>query len=60
MEALRSTGTLRSYRTRLMRLTPMLFYLYVVNFLDRVNLSYAIDAGMFQDIAPPHHQLLHL
>ncbi len=53
MEALRSTGTLRSYRTRLMRLTPMLFYLYVVNFLDRVNLSYAIDAGMFQDIGAP-------
>jgi len=26
----------------------MLFFLYIVNFLDRVNISYAIDAGMFQ------------
>ncbi|ACR42885.1 MFS transporter [Saccharolobus islandicus] len=33
---------------RYVRLLPMLFFLYIVNFLDRVNISYAIDAGMFQ------------
>ncbi|ARM75565.1 MFS transporter [Acidianus manzaensis] len=33
---------------RLIRLLPILFFLYLVNFLDRVNISYAIDAGMFQ------------
>ncbi|WP_048059527.1 MFS transporter [Picrophilus oshimae] len=48
-----SIKVLSSYRKRLIRLTPMLFFLYVVNFLDRVNLSYAIDAGMFQDIGAP-------
>ncbi len=39
-----------SLKKRYIRIAPVLFFLYVVNFLDRVNLSYAIEAGMFQDI----------
>ncbi len=39
-----------SLKKRYIRIAPILFFLYVVNFLDRVNLSYAIEAGMFQDI----------
>ncbi|MCL4323356.1 MAG: MFS transporter [Candidatus Thermoplasmatota archaeon] len=39
-----------SRKRRYLRLAPILFFLYVVNFLDRVNLSYGIDAGMFKDI----------
>lgn len=38
---------------RYLRLAPVLFFLYVINFLDRVNLSYAIAAGMFPDIGIP-------
>ncbi|AWR96939.1 MFS transporter [Acidianus sulfidivorans JP7] len=37
-----------SRRKRMIRLLPVLFFLYIVTFLDRVNISYAIDAGMFQ------------
>lgn len=33
---------------RILRIIPILFVLYLINFLDRVNISYAIDAGMFQ------------
>jgi ACS family tartrate transporter-like MFS transporter len=39
-----------SLRSRYIRIAPIVFFLYVVNFLDRVNLSYAISAGMFTDI----------
>ena len=39
-----------SRKRRYLRLAPILFFLYVVNFLDRVNLSYGIDAGMFKDL----------
>ncbi|AEB95776.1 MFS transporter [Metallosphaera cuprina] len=38
---------------RAIRLLPVLFYLYIVNFLDRVNISYAISAGMFRDLGVP-------
>ncbi|MEM2662770.1 MAG: MFS transporter [Metallosphaera sp.] len=38
---------------RIVRLLPILFYLYLVNFLDRVNISYAISAGMFRDLGVP-------
>ena len=40
-------------KKRYIRIAPILFFLYVINFLDRVNLSYAIDAGMFTDIGVP-------
>ncbi len=43
----------KSRRMRYVRIAPILFFLYVVNFLDRVNLSYAISAGMFPDIGVP-------
>jgi sugar phosphate permease len=39
-----------SLNKRYIRIAPIVFFLYVVNFLDRVNLSYAISAGMFSDI----------
>jgi ACS family tartrate transporter-like MFS transporter len=42
-----------SLRKRYIRLAPILFFLYVINFLDRVNLSYAIAANMFPDIGVP-------
>ena len=42
-----------SRASRYVRIAPILFFLYVVNFLDRVNLSYGIDAGMFKDIGAP-------
>ena len=42
-----------SRASRYIRIAPILFFLYVVNFLDRVNLSYGIDAGMFKDIGAP-------
>jgi MFS family permease len=38
---------------RLVRIIPILFVLYLINFLDRVNISYAIDAGMFQYLGVP-------
>lgn len=38
---------------RLIRIIPILFVLYLINFLDRVNISYAIDAGMFQYLGVP-------
>ncbi|WMT50437.1 MAG: hypothetical protein RE471_05500 [Ferroplasma sp.] len=31
-----------SLKKRYIRIAPILFFLYVINFLDRVNLSYAI------------------
>lgn len=37
-----------SRRKRYLRIIPILFFLYLVNFLDRTNISYAITAGMFQ------------
>ncbi len=46
-------GVSLSTRKRYIRLMPVLFFLYVVNFLDRVNLSYGITAGMFPDIGVP-------
>ncbi len=49
MESINSNVKL-SLKKRYIRLAPILFFLYVVNFLDRVNLSYGIDAGMFKDI----------
>ncbi len=42
---------------RLVRLLPVLLFLYLVNFLDRVNISYAIDAGMFQYLGVPTRQV---
>ena len=42
-----------SLKKRYIRIAPIVFFLYVVNFLDRVNLSYAISAGMFTDIGAP-------
>ncbi len=42
-----------SLKKRYIRLAPILFFLYVINFLDRVNLSYGIAAGMFKDIGAP-------
>ncbi len=49
-----------SLKKRYIRLAPILFFLYVINFLDRVNLSYGIDAGMFTDIgaAPANADLI--
>lgn len=49
MESISSNVKL-SLKKRYIRLAPILFFLYVMNFLDRVNLSYGIDAGMFTDI----------
>ncbi|QGA53963.1 MFS transporter [Sulfolobus sp. E5-1-F] len=46
-----------SRRKRYVRLLPILFFLYIVNFLDRVNISYAIDAGMFQYLGVPAKQV---
>lgn len=46
-------GTSLSYpslQKRLVRIVPIVFFLYLVNFLDRVNISYAINAGMFNDL----------
>ncbi len=43
----------KSLKMRYLRLAPILFFLYVINFLDRVNLSYAIAAGMFPDLGVP-------
>lgn len=42
---------------RLVRIIPVLFFLYLINFLDRVNISYAIDAGMFQYLGVPAKQV---
>lgn len=44
-------------RKRYLRVLPVLFFLYIVNFLDRVNISYAIDAGMFQYLGVPSKQV---
>ncbi len=46
-------STSSSLKKRYLRIAPIVFFLYVVNFLDRVNLSYAISAGMFTDIGAP-------
>jgi len=46
-----------SRQKRFLRIIPMLFFLYIVNFLDRVNISYAIDAGMFQYLGVPSKEV---
>ncbi len=42
---------------RLVRIIPIVLVLYLINFLDRVNISYAIDAGMFQYLGVPSAQV---
>ncbi|EZQ07059.1 MULTISPECIES: MFS transporter [Acidianus] len=42
-----------SRRKRMIRIIPIVFFLYLINFLDRVNISYAIDAGMFNFLGVP-------
>jgi len=46
-----------SRRKRFLRIIPTLFFLYIINFLDRVNISYAIDAGMFQYLGVPNKEV---
>ncbi|AAK41728.1 MFS transporter [Saccharolobus solfataricus] len=46
-----------SRHKRYLRILPILFFLYIVNFLDRVNISYAIDAHMFQYLGVPTRQV---
>ncbi|BFH72075.1 hypothetical protein SJAV_00190 [Sulfurisphaera javensis] len=46
-----------SREKRIIRILPILFFLYFINFLDRVNISYAIDAGTFQYLGVAKNQV---
>jgi sugar phosphate permease len=38
------------WKKRVIHIIIFVLVLYLINFLDRVNISYAIDAGMFNDL----------
>lgn len=38
------------WKKRVTHIILFVLELYLINFLDRVNISYAIDAGMFKDL----------
>ena len=48
-----STATLPFMRKAFARITVLVFILYIINFLDRVNIGYAIAGGMFTTLGIP-------
>ena len=48
-----STATLPFMRKAFARITVLVFILYIINFLDRVNIGYAIAGGMFSTLGIP-------